>query len=51
VLFGIGSHLPANIPNTDAMLLYVCVLLVWIFPAVLVWLIATVFERKFAGAD
>jgi hypothetical protein len=50
-LFGIGRYLVGDSSASKRMLSYIVVLLVWIIPAVFVWLIATVFERRFADAN
>ena len=55
VLFGAGPVGQTAAPCTsffdNRLLIYLVILVLWIIPAVLVWLIGTLFEREFSGID
>jgi membrane protein YdbS with pleckstrin-like domain len=48
VLVGMSRHWVGN--SSSNVLVYISVFIVWIVPAVLVWVIATIFEREFRDA-
>jgi amino acid transporter len=47
-LFAAGFYGSKGASSENSFLLYLAILFVWIFPSVLVWLIATNFEREFS---
>jgi hypothetical protein len=48
----LGDSGSAGVSLMDSKLqLYLAILFIWILPAVLVWLVGTLFERRFSGAD
>jgi uncharacterized membrane protein (DUF485 family) len=46
----IGFQQPLTAANKDAFILpYVAVVILWVIPAALVWVVGTLFEREFSG--
>jgi hypothetical protein len=55
VLISVGTFGPTASVNLriieDTLLLYISIIMIWIVPAALVWLVGTLLERRFSGAD
>jgi uncharacterized membrane protein len=56
VLFGASAAVghtaaPSTFAFDSRLLIYLVILVLWILPAVLVWMIGTLFEREFSGID